>query len=79
MRHRLSLLHERFQSQEARLKAVSHESVLARGFSVTRTKKGRKVVRSVRDVRDRERVVTQVSDGEFESEVVNLNQLELFE
>ncbi len=30
-------------------------------------------------VRDGDRVLTEVSDGEFESTVVNLKQLELFE
>lgn len=76
---RLTLLNQRLTSQEALLAAVSHQNVLARGFSITRLKKGRKIVRSVADLTDRQRLVTQVTDGEFESETVNVNQRELFE
>lgn len=61
------------------LAALSYRSVLQRGFSITRTKKGRKVVRSLADLTDRDRLATELADGEFESEVVNLRQLELFE
>jgi exonuclease VII large subunit len=75
----LTLLNQRLASQEALLGAVSHQNVLARGFSITRLKKGRKIVRSVVELTDRQRLVTQVSDGEFESETVNVNQRELFE
>ncbi len=78
MRRHLSMLAEQLRSQEGRLRAESHESVLARGYCVTRSRKGRKVVRSIKQVRDRDRLITQVADGEFESEVVNLRQLELF-
>ena len=78
MRHRLTLCGERIEAQQQRLRAVGYESVLARGFSVTRRKKGRRVLRSVGDLRDCDRVVTQLADGEFESEVVNRTQLELF-
>lgn len=78
MHQRLSLMAEQLRSWQSRLQAGSHERVLARGYSVTRTRKGRTVVRSVRQVRDCDRLITQVADGEFESEVVNLDQLELF-
>ncbi len=61
------------------LAALSYRSVLQRGFSITRTKRGRAVVRSLAELADRDRVVTELMDGEFESEVVNLRQLELFE
>jgi hypothetical protein len=37
------------------------------------------VVRSVRDLEDRQRLVTELADGAFDSEVINLEQLELFE
>jgi exonuclease VII large subunit len=76
---RLTLLNQRLASQEALLAAVSHRNVLARGFSITRLKKGRKIVRSVAELTDRQRLVTQVSDGEFESETVIVTQRELFE
>ncbi len=79
MRNRLKLLAERIRSQEQLLGAVSHESVLARGFSITRLKKGRKILRSLKEVADGERLLTQLSDGEFESEARNIKQKALFE
>ncbi len=76
---RVTLQNQRLASQEALLAAISHQSVLARGFSITRMKKGRKIVRSVAELMDRQRLVTQVADGEFESEAVNNRQQELFD
>lgn len=76
---RLAMMNQRLAAQEALLAAVSHQNVLARGFSITRVKKGRMIVRSVADLTDRLRLVTQVSDGEFESEALNIRQRELFE
>jgi len=76
---RLELLSARLGSTETLLLAVSHERVLARGFSITRTKKGRRIVRAIGEVRDGDRIVTQVADGEFESQALNNQQRELFE
>ena len=78
MRHRLSLHQECLRRCEQRLKAMGYHSVLGRGFSITRSKKGRRIVRSLNQLNDGQRVVTQITDGEFESEVINLKQLELF-
>ena len=36
-------------------------------------------LRFVRDLDDRDRIVTELADGEFEADVVNLKQLELFD
>ncbi len=58
---------------------MSYKGTLRRGFSITRLKKGGCVVRSSREVSDGMRLVTETADGEFESQVVNLDQLELFE
>ena len=79
MRHHVALSREWIQARTNRLKAVGYESVLARGFSVTRLAGDRTLVRSISQLRDHDRVVTRVVDGEFESRVVNLNQGELFE
>lgn len=79
IRHRLSLCIEHVRRDEQRLWAMSHRSVISRGFSITRTKQSARVVRSIRQLRDRQRLVTEVADGKFESEIVNLKQLELFE
>lgn len=78
IKHRLRFGTEQIKALQTRMQAGSHENVLARGFSVTRTKKGRKVVRSMKNIRDGERMITQVADGEFESQVINVSQLELF-
>ena len=79
MEHRTALLAERVRSREEQLVAMGYKSVLGRGFSITRVKRGAKVVRSVHTVRDQDRIVTELADGTFESQVVNRNQLELFE
>lgn len=76
---RLETLEARLGSTQALLHAVSHERVLARGFSITRTKKGRRIVRSIGEVADGDRLVTQVADGEFESQALNNQQRELFD
>jgi len=78
-RTRLDALTNRLAAQGALLAAVSHERVLARGFSITRTKKGRRILRSVREIADGDRLVTQLGDGEFETQAVNNQQRELFE
>ncbi len=79
MHHRLSLHSQHVRSLEELLTAMGYRSVLSRGFSITRTRKGRRVVRSLEQLRDRQRVATEIADGEFESEVINLSQLELFD
>ena len=79
IRHRLSLLHERVRRKEDLLTALSYKSVLGRGFSVTRLKKGRRIIRSAGQLKDRDRIVTELADGDVESDVVNLDQLELFD
>ena len=79
LRHRVALLDERVGRQEELLAALSYRSVLGRGFSITRIKKGRKLVRSIGQLDDRQRITTELADGEFEADVVNLRQLELFD
>lgn len=79
LHHKTALLATRVRGQQERLTAMGYRSVIRRGFSITRIKRGGKVIRSVRALRDRDRVVTELSDGSFESEVLNLHQLELFD
>jgi exodeoxyribonuclease VII large subunit len=64
---------------EARLKAASHEQVLSRGFSITRVKRGGRIVTEPSQVRDGLRITTQTACGEFDSRVVDSQQGELFE
>lgn len=72
-------LAESLKRESARLAALSYRSVLERGFSITRRRKDGAIVRSIQDIRDRARIMTQTANGEFESEVINLSQLELFD
>ncbi|RJP33525.1 MAG: exodeoxyribonuclease VII large subunit [Phycisphaerales bacterium] len=69
----------RVESLAALLAALGHRSVLQRGYSITRLKKGRTIVRRKQQVRDGDRLITELADGEVESEVLNTRQLELFE
>ncbi len=77
--HRMSLGVEHIGGLEQRLAAMGYKSILNRGFSITRTKRGKQVVRSTDQLADCQRLVTELADGTVESEVINLSQLELFE
>jgi exonuclease VII large subunit len=66
---RLIDLAVKLKSVSGLLQAVSHKSVLERGYSITRLKDQSKVIRSISDVQPGERIVTQVRDGEFGSSV----------
>jgi exodeoxyribonuclease VII large subunit len=79
MRHRLGSAAASVRSVDELLRAMGYKSILGRGYSITRLKKGRQVIRSVKQVNDGDRVVTETGEGEFESEVLNQRQLELFE
>lgn len=79
MRHRMALTREVVERQDQLLAALSHRSVLSRGFSITRLKRGRALVRKAGEVTDGVRIVTEVHDGAFESMVVNQHQKELFD
>ncbi len=57
----------RLKSATGLLQAVSHNSVLTRGYSITRRKGDRKIVRSVADVQLGDPIVTQLTDGEINS------------
>ncbi len=70
---------EKVESLAARLDAMSHKATLRRGFSITRLKRGWKLVRSTEGLRDGEAIVTETADGSFESRVMNLKQQELFD
>jgi len=71
-------LDTRLEGHRARLEAGSHRNVLNRGFTLTVTKKGRKLVNSQDVVQDGMRILTETRDGTIESEVVNKDQLTLF-
>jgi len=62
-----------------RLVASSPDAVLKRGYTITRKRRSQEVIRSTKQLRDGDRVVTLTADGRFESRVVELQQGELFE
>ena len=67
---------------EARLEAVAAcdpKRVLRRGYSITRDAKTQRVIRSTADIRDGQRILSEVSDGEFPSRVEDRRQRRLFE
>ncbi|MCC7290786.1 MAG: exodeoxyribonuclease VII large subunit [Phycisphaerales bacterium] len=70
---------QRVAALEQLLAALSYRSVLGRGYTITRLKRGREVVRDADRLRDGDRIITEFRDGETESQVVNRTQRELFE
>ena len=66
--HRLRLARQKIDAARRQLEAMSYRSVLQRGFSVTRRGDGN-ILRSAADVRDGDRVETELADGKFASVV----------
>ncbi|MFH1419091.1 MAG: exodeoxyribonuclease VII large subunit [Planctomycetota bacterium] len=64
---------------DARLLASGHENILRRGFTITRRKRGGKIVRASSDVKTGDRLETQTADGRIASRVLDGEQGELFE
>lgn len=77
--HRAQLLSARVEATAGKLQAMSYRATLARGFSITRVKKGRTVLRGVQGLKPGTRLLTETADGEVESAVVDDKQMELFE
>ncbi len=77
--HRLERMKDLVTSIEKRLEATSYTSTLRRGYSITRVKKGRVVVRGSGAVKDGDVLITETADGDFESRVTNKEQKELFD
>jgi exodeoxyribonuclease VII large subunit len=69
---------ERVATLAHRLEAMSHKATLARGFTITRDRKGR-VIRSPAELREGTRIVTEFAEGSVESKVVDASQGELFD
>jgi exodeoxyribonuclease VII large subunit len=67
---------------EARMEAVAAcdpKRVLGRGYSVTRVAATRRVIRSLAQVKDRLRIITELADGEFSSTAQDPQQPGLFD
>jgi exodeoxyribonuclease VII large subunit len=75
----LTRLNQRVQERAALAAACHPGHVLARGFSITRDARTGRVIRSTSQVHDRQRLRTQVADGEFRSTAEDPRQPKLFE
>lgn len=61
---------EKIKFLKMHLKVLSPYSILERGYSIVLNKRSAGVVKSVKDVREKDLITVQVSDGEFESKVI---------
>lgn len=61
------------------LAACDPQHVLRRGYSLTRDAKTRRLIRSIAEVREGQRVITEVADGEFRSTAEDPRQARLFD
>ena len=68
----------RLEAMDRELRALSPESVLRRGFSMTTLKKDGTVIRSASQVNGGERLVTRLADGTIESVAEDPKQPKLF-
>jgi exodeoxyribonuclease VII large subunit len=68
-RRRLGEQRRSFQSLRDRLRLLSPEHTLARGYSITTDLATGQIIRSVSQIRATQRVQTRVRDGSFDSEV----------
>jgi exodeoxyribonuclease VII large subunit len=66
------------ESAEKQLVALSPERVLSRGYSITTLKRGGAVIRSAKDVKTGDTILTRFADGNVESMVKDAKQGELF-
>jgi exonuclease VII large subunit len=59
--------------------ASGPEQTLKRGYAIARHARSRKIVRSIREIRDGLRLITQLADGEFRSTAEDPRQPSLFD
>jgi exodeoxyribonuclease VII large subunit len=79
VQHDLARCSERLELLQRHLEAISPQSVLKRGYTITTRKKTGAIVRSAREPKVGERLTTQFADGTVESTVEDSKQLPLFE
>jgi exodeoxyribonuclease VII large subunit len=77
--HRVRRAKDQVVGLAARLESTSYKGTLQRGFTITRKKKGRGVIDGVDAVLDGDTILTETRDGTFESRVLNVRQLEMFD
>jgi len=69
--HRLQLMESSLTSLETRLKSSSYQQTLARGFTITRTRKDRRMITAADQVAPGQEITTETAQGEFTSYVCN--------
>jgi exodeoxyribonuclease VII large subunit len=67
------------EALQGRLVALAPSEVLRRGYSITTIKKSGAILRSARQVKEGDRIVTRLADGTSESIVQDTRQMGLFE
>jgi exodeoxyribonuclease VII large subunit len=77
--HDLARRSERVEMLGRHLDAISPQSVLHRGYTITTRKKDGSIVKSAKQTKLGERLTTQFADGTVESTVEDQKQLPLFE
>jgi exodeoxyribonuclease VII large subunit len=70
MRAQLVLSRKNLETRVQILNSLSPLQVLARGFSLTTNTAG-KIMRSVAEVKEGDRVVTRLADGQFTAQVIS--------
>ena len=78
-RSRLARAAAMLEARREVLAACDPQRVLERGFTLTREARTKKVIRSIAEIRDGTRILTQTADGEFTSTAENPRQKRLFE
>lgn len=76
--HRLALARNRLRVMERSLSMADPTNVLNRGYSITRLKKGRAIVKSTSQLNAGQKLLTTLIDGEVESVTSDPRQGELF-
>jgi exodeoxyribonuclease VII large subunit len=66
---RAEMLRDRWQQAQARLRLLSPQQVLQRGYSITRDATTGRVIRAADEVRAGQRLKTKLQMGEIQSEV----------
>jgi len=69
-RHGLNQKSSGWESARSRLRALSPDAVLERGYSITRRERDGVIVRRAGDVEDGEVLLTRVSAGELRSRLI---------
>lgn len=78
-KQRIALLNKRLGIQEARLTALDYHATLNRGFTITRSQRTGRIVRKTAELREGDRIITDLTDGQVHSRVEDASQPGLFD